>query len=271
VLDLMRSTGAAVFSAFPRALQAMVDVLDDVPPASRPRGVRLVQTGGAPVAPALVQSTARLLGARLSVVYGLTEASPVLTQTDQRDPTDDPSASVGRPLPGTEVMIVDPERRALAGGTIGEVVARGPQLMDGYAGDPAATAQAIDRDGWLHTGDMGWLDGHGRLHVEGRLADMIVRRGERWLPGPVERALVEAGAAEAVVVGADAAPGDDEVVAYVRRHPQHPVEPDQLRAAVARLCGPDRVPDRFVVLDELPVLPSGKVRRFVLRQMARAR
>jgi fatty-acyl-CoA synthase len=272
VLDLLRSTDATVLSAFPRALQALVDAVDELPPVWRPRGVLLVQTGGAPVAPALVHSTARLLGARLSVVYGLTEASPVLTQTDQRDPDDDPSASVGRPLPGTDLMIVDPEDGApLATGALGEVVARGPQLMDGYAGDLEATARAIDCDGWLHTGDMGWLDEHGRLHVEGRLADMITRRGERWLPGPVERVLVEAGVAEAVVVGALGPTADDEVVAFVRRHPRQSADADELRAAVARHCGPERMPDRIVFLDELPALPSGKVRRFVLRQMTRSR
>src|SRR5262249_30757415 len=153
--------------------------------------------------------------------------------------------------------------RQLVAGELGEVRARGPQLMDGYNGDLAATAQAVDADGWLRTGDLGRIDAAGRLHVEGRLDDVIVRNGARWMPGPVERALVGVpGIAEAVVVGGALA-GD--VVAFVRPRPGHPLEETDPYQAVANSCGADRVPDRVAVLDELPALPSGKVRRFVLR------
>ncbi len=223
-----------------------------------------MQTGGAPVSPELVREVGAILGARLSVVYGLTEASPVLTQTDQRDPSDDPAASVGRPLPGTEVAVRDPSTGAAAEpGLVGLVVARGPQIMDGYIGDPAATARAVDPDGWLHTGDLGWLDTAGRLHVEGRADDVIEREGRRWLPGPVERALADVpGVADAVVV--NSVPVGD-VVAFVRPRPGGELDERALRGAVARACGEDRVPDRVVVVDDLPALPSGKVRRFVLR------
>jgi acyl-CoA synthetase (AMP-forming)/AMP-acid ligase II len=201
-------------------------------------------------------------------VYGLTEASPVLTQTDQRDPTDDPAESVGRPLPGTEVAVRDPATGCVVGpGTVGEVIARGPQLMDGYVGDPAATSRAIDADGWLHTGDLGWLDTHGRLHVEGRADDMVERDGRRWLPGPVERALTALpGVADAVVV--NGGPSGREVVAFVRPHPGHRVDEHVSRGTVATACGADSRLDRVVVVDELPALPSGKVRRFVLRDWA---
>jgi acyl-CoA synthetase (AMP-forming)/AMP-acid ligase II len=271
VVDLVRRERVTVFSAFPRALEALVDGLDRggarlQPPTS----VRLVQTGGAPVSPDLVRAVADRLGARLSVVYGLTEASPVLTQTDQRDPTDDPAASVGRPLPGTTIAVVDSRtREALAPGQVGEVVARGPQLMDGYVGNPEATARAIDEGGWLRTGDMGWLDGDERLHIEGRLDDVIERDGVRWLPGPVERAVVgTAAVGEAVVVGVVGANGSVEAVAFVRMREGMALDEDAVRAAIADACGAHRVPDRFVVLDEFPTLPSGKVRRFVLRDLA---
>ncbi len=266
LVALMAIGGVTVLSAFPRALEALVEAAPSG--ASSPR-VRLVQTGGAPVAPSLVRAVGRVLGARLSVVYGLTEASPVLTQTDQRDPEDDPAGSVGRPLPFTQLAIVDPATgRPLPAGELGEVRARGPQLMDGYIGNPVATARAIDGDGWLRTGDLGWLDTAGRLHVEGRLEDVIERAGARWLPGPVERALAAVpGVAEAVVVGGGP---DDEVVAFVRPRPGHAVDEADLRRAVADACGAGRLPDRVVFLDELPALPSGKVRRFVLRQWAGA-
>jgi fatty-acyl-CoA synthase len=264
VLDLLADTGATVLSAFPRALHALVGILGRRP---TPHSVRLVQTGGAPVSPDLVRSVGALLGARMSVVYGLTEASPVLTQTDQGDPTDDPAASVGRPLPGTELAVRDAGTgAAVAPGAVGEVVARGPQIMDGYIGDPAATSSAIDGDGWLHTGDLGWLDAAGRLHVEGRADDVIERDGRRWLPGPVERVLAAMpGVEDAVVVNSGSA-GD--VVAFVRPRPGDELDEATLRGAVAVACGEERVPDRIVVVDDLPALPSGKVRRFVLREWA---
>jgi fatty-acyl-CoA synthase len=267
VLGLLDAVDASVFSAFPRALDALVAEVDRNG-RRRPGRVRLVQTGGAPVAPALVRSLAGLLGARLSVVYGLTEASPVLTQTDQRDESDDPAASVGRPLRDTELVIVDLDGRTLPPGAVGELWARGPQLMDGYAGNPAATADTIDAGGWLHTGDLGWLDDDGRLHIEGRAGDVICRDGQRWLPGPVERVLAATeSVAEAVLVGTDGG----EVVAFVRCHAGGAVDEGVLVTAVAESAGPDRVPDRIVFLDEFPALPSGKVRRFVLRQWASQR
>jgi len=138
--------------------------------------------------------------------------------------------------------------------------------MDGYIGDPAATSRAIDPDGWLHTGDLGWLDPAGRLHVEGRADDVIERDGRRWLPGPAERALAAVpGVEDAVVVNSGP---DGEVVAFIRPRPNYAPDEATLRAAVAAECGPDRVPDRIVIVDDLPALPSGKVRRFVLRERA---
>jgi fatty-acyl-CoA synthase len=260
-LSLVDTLDATVLSAFPRALEALVETLDkDSPRRGR---LRLVQTGGAPVTPELVRAVAHHVGARLSVVYGLTEAAPVLTQTDQTDADDDPAASVGRPLPGTEVVVVDPVGGgSVPAGTIGEVTARGPQLMDGYVGDRAASARVLDAHGWLHTGDAGWLDDDGRLHIEGRLADMIVRDGRQWLPGPVERVLTAApGVAEAAVVAASGV-----VVAFVRRRPGANVDAAQLKAAVRDHRGPEYTPDEVMFVEEFPALPSGKVRRHLLRE-----
>jgi acyl-CoA synthetase (AMP-forming)/AMP-acid ligase II len=261
LLALLRNAGVTVLSAFPRALDALTQSLAASAPAPT---VRLVQTGGAPVSPALVRAVGGALGARLSVVYGMTEAGPVLTQTDQSDPDDDPAASVGRPLPRTDVIVVDPVRHvALPAGAVGEVRARGPQVMTRYLGDAEATARALGSDGWLRTGDLGWLDGQGRLHVEGRSDDVIDRDGQRWLPGPVERAAAGVGGvAEAVVVGG----GGGDVVAFVRPQPGRAVDEDAVRRAITEVCGADMVPDRIVALDELPALPSGKVRRFELRR-----
>lgn len=220
------------------------------------------------MSPHLVRSVGSLLGARLSVVYGLTEASAVLTQTDQRDLSDDPAMSVGRALPGTQIAVRDPQTGAdVAPGAVGEVVARGPQIMDGYIGDPAATSRAIDGSGWLHTGDLGWLDSDGRLHIEGRADDVIERDGRRWLPGPVERALAAApGVADAVVVNSRG--HGRGVVAFIQPRPGDTLDEGPLRRAVADACGEDCVPDLIVAVDEFPALPSGKVRRFVLRDRA---
>src|SRR3954451_3773821 len=125
--------------------------------------------------------------------------------------------------------------------------------MTGYLGDAAATTAAIDAEGWLHTGDLGWLDAAGRLHVEGRLGDVIERDGERWLPSDVEALLVGcAGVAEAVVVGVDRPGGaDHEVVAFVRPDvaadgARGALVEAELRAAVAAAWGERRPVDRYM-------------------------
>src|SRR5271156_6721705 len=126
---------------------------------------RLVTLGGAPVPPELVRR-AREQGVKVAIGFGQTEASPYLTHTLPDDPHPDWIATVGRPMPQTEVRIIDPDTGETAPlETIGEICARGYCVMKDYFDNPRATAGAIDKDGWLHTGDLGSMDKHGYCRV----------------------------------------------------------------------------------------------------------
>lgn len=118
----------------------------------------------------------------ITIAYGQTEASPVITQTRVDDPLEFRVSTVGKPLEGVEVKIVDIHtKKEVPNGVIGEICARGYNVMKGYYKMPEATKQAIDEDGWLHTGDLGYIDQNGYLRITGRLKDMIIRGGEKHI------------------------------------------------------------------------------------------
>jgi fatty-acyl-CoA synthase len=159
-------------------------VLDDPDVGSRDLSSwRLCALGGAPVAPELVRRAQERVGVKVAIGYGQTEASPYVMHTLPDDPHPDWISTVGRPLPQTEIRITD-----LSGGDIlplgevGEIQVRSYCVMRGYFDDPAATAAALDGEGWLMTGDLGSMDEHGYCRVQGRLKDMIIRDGENIYP-----------------------------------------------------------------------------------------
>ena len=150
--------------------------------------VRQLLTGGAVVPPALVGRVEAEFGAPLSIVFAQTEASPVITQTAPQDTAEDRAHTLGRPLPQTEVKIVDAASgQTVAPGVIGEPRTRGYHVMTGYFQDPGKTAAAIDADGWLHTGDLASMDERGYCQIGGRLKDMIIRGGENIYPREIEQ------------------------------------------------------------------------------------
>jgi fatty-acyl-CoA synthase len=129
-------------------------------------------------------------GAPLSIVFAQTETSPVITQTSPQDTAEDRAHTLGRPLPQTEVKIIDPASgQTVAPGVSGEVCTRGYHVMTGYFRDPQKTAAAIDADGWLHTGDLASMDERGYCKITGRLKDMIIRGGENVYPREIEQVL----------------------------------------------------------------------------------
>ena len=152
--------------------------------------VRAALSGGAVVAPDLVKRIEDRLGVRFSIIYGQTESSPVITQGRLDDSFDDRATTIGRPLPQTEVRIVDPDTgETVPCGVVGELCTRGYLVMHGYYEMPEATAAAIDDDGWLHTGDLASMDDRGYCRIEGRLKDMIIRGGENIFPREIEERL----------------------------------------------------------------------------------
>ncbi|TYC20137.1 AMP-binding protein [Micromonospora sp. MP36] len=228
--------------------------------------VRLAVTGATVVPVPLLERMRRDLGFETVITaYGLTECCGTATvcppDTDQHRL----STSCGKAIPGTEVAVMDPLGRLLAPGESGEVVVRGYNVMIGYFEDPTATAEAIDRDGWLHTGDVGWLDEDGYLRVTDRIKDMFVVGGFNVYPAEVERLIAEHPAvADVAVVGMPDARMGEVGHAYVLPKRGSTLTPAELIAFCRNKMANYKVPRRVSIVDEFPRTPSGKIQKFRL-------
>ena len=229
---------------------------------------QVLLSGGDTVQPALIEEAERRFGARFTTVYGQTEASPVIAQTGREDSPRDHRHTTGRPLWQVEVKVVDPASGAvLPVGEAGEICARGYQTMLGYHDLPEATGQAIDADGWLHTGDLGTLDGRGYLTVTGRLKDMIIRGGENIYPAEIETALAaHPGVERAAVLGiADPAWGEQVAAVIKPADPRRPPTAGELHDHLRTTLAPHKTPRHWYLADDLPATPTGKIQKFELR------
>jgi long-chain acyl-CoA synthetase len=201
-----------------------------------------------------------------SNAYGLTETSSVATVVSGADALRKPW-SVGPPVPTVELRIEGPGGREASIGEPGEVCIRGPILMKGYWGKPEATAEAIDADGWLHTGDIGSVDEEGFLTITDRLKDMIIRGGENIYCVEIENRLVEHPAvADAAVIGVPHPELGEEVKAVVQVEPEHELTVDEVRSWVRQELADFKVPAHVELQgDPLPRNASGKLLKNVLR------
>jgi fatty-acyl-CoA synthase len=224
-------------------------------------------SGGASVAPELVRAIESRLGASFSIVYGQTEASPVITQTRLEDTPTDKAETVGAPLPQTAVKIVDPGTGAVVPpDVVGELCTRGYLVMQAYFDNPEASAAAIDADGWLHTGDLATMDERGYCKITGRLKDMVIRGGENLFPAEIEASLYEhPEVVEVAVIGVPDPKMGEELAAFIRCGGEPPTV-EALRSHVrARLAAP-KTPRYWIFVDEFPLTGSGKIQKFVLRE-----
>lgn len=227
-------------------------------------------SGGAPIAPAVVDAFAQRFGRSIRTSYGMTEltAPSHLAPAHGPIPVDAKSGalSIGIPTPGTEAIVVDDERRPLAPGEVGEIVVRGPEVMAGYWGKPAETAEVLVQ-GWMHTGDIGFFDDAGWFYLVDRKKDMISASGFKVWPREVEDVLYTfPGVREAAVVGAPDAYRGETVIAFVSAQPGVALD----SAALARFCrerlAAYKCPTRIEILPELPKTASGKITRNTLKQ-----
>jgi fatty-acyl-CoA synthase len=184
---------------------------------------------------------------------------------------DSPAArfgTIGRALPGSEVRIADPRSGAtLPVGGVGEICVRGYQVMSGYFERPDATRDAIDADGWMHSGDLGSLDGDGLFHIEGRVKDMIIRGGENIYPYEIEEVLAAHPAvAQAVVIGVPDDTYGEIVGAFVRLRGE--ADAPALFAHCRAQLAAFKAPRLWWFVDAYPLTPSGKVQKFALRERA---
>ncbi|MEX1163882.1 MAG: AMP-binding protein [Nitriliruptor sp.] len=231
--------------------------------------VRLAVSGAAPLGTSTLERFAEATGITIEEGYGLTEASPSVSSTSMADAAI--PGSVGLPLPGIDLRLVDAQGHDVEPGDPGEVWVRGPNVFQGYWNDPDATAAALTPDGWLRTGDVGIQDATGALRLVDRLRDLIIVSGFNVYPREVERVLAEDEAvAEAASVGAPHPLTGETVVAYVVPRTGHEVDVDALEARCRERLARYKCPSRIEVVPVLPHTATGKVRRGELRGRAGA-
>ena len=233
--------------------------------------IQTILSGASAVPAALVRRTIELLGCQFSILFGQTEAHGVISQTRVTDSPEDQAETVGRPLPQLEVKIADVETgEPVPIGAVGEIRCRGYQTMLGYYGMPAASAAALDPDGWLHMGDLGTMDTRGFLRVTGRLKDMIIRGGMNLYPAEIEETLSGHPAIDAVaVIGLPDEKWGEQVAAVVRLRPGSPrPEYGELRDFVRERIAAHKAPSYWCAVEDMPTTPTGKIQKFVLREWA---
>ena len=268
-LALIESERSILFGGVPTMLRALLD---------HPRFERtdlssaeIAITGGSLAEPQLVREVEDRVGARVLILYGQTECSPGITMTHPDDLPEVRATTTGRALPGVEMKIVDPNdiSRIVAVDEVGEVCTRGYHVMIGYHDDPARTAETIDADQWLHTGDLGRLDSDGNLRIVGRLKDMVIRGGENIYPSEIETVLLDHEAVAVVAVtGVPDAYWGEEVAAFVKLGAGAHATPELLREYAAQRLAKHKVPRHWYFLDEFPLNATGKILKTELRDMA---
>jgi fatty-acyl-CoA synthase len=204
----------------------------------------------------------------VSICYGMTETSPVSTQTRRDDSLERRVGSVGRAGPHIEVKVVDPESGLVQpDGEPGELCTRGYSVMLGYWREEEKTREAIDAAGWMHTGDLATMDADGYCNIVGRIKDLIIRGGENVYPREVEEFLYSHPQIEDVqVVGVPDERYGEELCAWVRLHSVGELDADAVREFCAGRLAHYKVPRYVVVVDEFPMTVTGKVQKYLMRE-----
>lgn len=266
VLEAVETYKADALAGVPTMLIGMLEHPDF---ASRDIStVRTMTSGGSTVPAHLVKRFEEELGAKFTIVFGQTECSPVASMTRPDDSQADKADTLGGPMPHVEVKIIDPETGAtLPHGALGEYCTRGYHVMQGYFDMEEATAAAIDKDGWLHTGDLCSMDARGYCKVEGRLKDMIIRGGENIYPRELEELLFQhPSVGEAAIVGLPDERLGEVVAAFIRPAPEATPSREELFAYLREHASPQKTPKHWYLVETFPLTGSGKIQKFVLRQ-----
>jgi long-chain acyl-CoA synthetase len=260
--------GITVFQGVPAMYARLIEWARQSGRSLTPNRLRFCYIGGSVVDAPRKAAAEALLGLRLHHGYGLTETSPAVSRTVGEPAPGDTTA--GRPIPGIEVTLRDGGGALVEQGASGEIWVRGPNVMKGYFRDPAATAAAIDADGWLHTGDIGQFGPQGDLRIVGRIKELIIRGGFNVYPAEVENAIAAfPDVAQCAVVGR-AIGGDEEVVAYIEPQAGRQVDVPALQALLRERLAPYKIPTRYVCMDRLPASSTGKLLKAQIKALAAA-
>jgi fatty-acyl-CoA synthase len=206
----------------------------------------------------------------VTICYGMTETSPVSTQSALDDPLDKRVGTVGRVHPHVEVKILDASTGAVVPrGTPGELCTRGYSVMLGYWNNPEATRTSIDAAGWMHTGDLATMDEDGYVKIVGRIKDMIIRGGENVYPREIEEFLhTHAGVSEAQVIGVPSEKYGEEVMAWVKPKPGTTLTQEELVRFCTGRISTFKIPRFWKFVDEFPMTVTGKIQKFRMREVA---
>jgi HIP---CoA ligase len=269
IVDLTEKERITVLPGPPTILATLLSPLADGRDIS---SLRIALTGSTVIPEELViELLDRKVFAHVVTGWGLTEACGLVSSSLLTDTPERISTSAGKVVDYLQVKAVDANGVTLPANTPGELLVRGPTVMNGYLGDPAITAQTIDADGWLHTGDLGSVDAEGYVHITGRTKDMVIVGGFNVYPAEVEAAIRAHPAVHEVgIVGMPHERLGEVVAAFVVAHPGEPLDTEALIAWCRGELANHKVPRAVVVLDELPLNSSLKVDKLLLRDRAAA-
>ena len=265
ICRLIEQERVSTILGVPTMLIALLEALEKEP--FDVSSVEMFSSGGAMVAPDLVKNIQRVFGCGFGTLYGQTETSPVITQHFPEDSIEDICHTIGQPLPQTEVSIRDVESHEVAPlNGVGEICVRAYCNMIRYHNDPEATKEAIDSDGWLHTGDLGTMDERGYLKITGRVKDMIIRGGENMFPAEIENTLLEHPViAEVAVVGIRDDKWGEVVGCFFRTEENQVVAANRLHGFCRERLSPQKTPAIWCRVEEFPMTGSRKIQKFVIR------
>ncbi len=269
VMDAISREKCTAFHGVPTMYIAMLDHPDF--PKYDFSSLRTGIMAGSPCPVKVMQAVVERMNMReITITYGQTEASPATTMTTTDDSLELRVATVGRSMPHVETKIVDPETgRTLGPGEVGEFCSRGYNTMKGYYKMEEATRQVIDKDGWLHSGDLATVDENGYYKITGRIKDMIIRGGENIYPKEIEEFLYTIPDIQDVqVIGVPSQKYGEEVMACIVRKEGSGITEEEVKELVRSHMARHKAPKYVAFLDAFPMTASGKIQKFRLREWA---
>ncbi len=267
-LQIIKQEGCTLLFAVPTMLIAMLQHPEFE--TYRPTTLKAVTSGAAPVPVAVMEQVKERMGSDVSIVFGQTESTGGITLTLPGDSFERKSETVGIPYPHVDVKIIDPATgKVVPVGERGELCCRGFLVMTGYYKMPEKTAETIDSEGWLHTGDLATMDAQGYVNIVGRLKEMVIRGGENIFPREIEELLIRhPKIADAQVLGVPDTFFGEELLAVILPKVGEEITEQELRDFCKDQISHQKIPRYFQFVKSYPMTASGKVQKFVLREQA---
>jgi fatty-acyl-CoA synthase len=266
-LRLVEAERVTVLVAVPMAFQVMLSL--DGFETYDTSSLLICGTGSAPCPPHLARQMRQRFGCAVHIGFGATETAGGIAATSIADSDQRQAETVGRPMPGVELKVVDEARRELPRGQVGELACRSDSVMLGYYRAPDMSAQVLDEDGWYYTGDLAVLDEQGYLRIVGRKKDLIIRGGQNVYPAEIENVLAaHPQIREAAVVGVPASVGGERVWAFILLEDGAGLTPREVVAYCRQELEPYKIPCLVRIVDAFPRSSTGKPQKFKLRETA---